>query len=135
MVSPKKQETKMSEFTLDDGRKAEKLEISPDSLTKVIELYVEPKASKRLSQRVIERFCVCERETQTVNEETGEVVDRVVENLCSGPQASVQKVVESSPMRAAVEKKVAMEFDTKFYVFGAIILAQMAALAYVVFFM
>jgi len=123
----------MTEFTLDDGRKAEKVEMAPDARTKVTEVYVEPKAVKRLSQRVIERLCVCERETQTLDETTGEVVSSVVENLCAGGgQASVQSV--ASPMRAAVEKKIS-GIKKSIYVFGAIILVQVAALAYVLFFM
>lgn len=122
----------MSEFTLDDGRKAEKVETKPDSLTKVVEVYAEPKMTKRLTQRVIERFCVCERETQTINEDTGEVVDSVVENLCSGGAAAA-KAQEKSPMKKAVELKLGQKNSV--YVFGAIILLQVAALAYVLFFM
>jgi hypothetical protein len=126
----------MSEVTLGDGRKAEKVESSLDSLTKVTELFVEPKVSKRLTQRVIERFCVCERETQSVNEDTGEVVDSLVENLCGGGVASVANKSEmKNPMRAAVESKVLSGSNRNLYVFGAVILAQVVALAYVLFFM
>jgi hypothetical protein len=126
----------MSEFILDDGRKAEKVESSVDSLTKVTELFVEPKVSKLLTQRVIERFCVCERETQTVNEDTGEVVGRLVENLCVGGVSSVSHKGEmKNPMRAAVESKVLSGSNKSLYVFGAIILAQVVALACVLFFM
>jgi len=126
----------MSEFTLDDGRKAEKVENNLDSLTKVTELFVEPKVSKRLTQRIIERFCVCERETQTVNEDTGEVVDRFVENLSTGGVASVAHKSEmKNPMKAAVESKVLSGSNKSLYVFGAIILAQVVALAFVLFFM
>lgn len=126
----------MSEFIMDDGRKAEKIETNPDALTKVIEVFVEPKASKRLSQRVIERFCVCERETQVVNEDTGEVVDRVIENLCSSRDSKAEtKARESYPMRDAVEKKISSGSKTGFYLLGAFIAAQVAGLVYVVFFM
>lgn len=131
----------MSEFTLDDGRKAETVETKPDSLTKVTEVYVEPKVSKRLSQRVIERFCVCERETQVINEDTGEVVDSVVENLCGFPKdaSAVEKpserAIEKLPMKKAVEKKISTNANRNLYVFAAVIAIQVIALAYVLFFM
>lgn len=127
----------MSEFTLDDGRKAEKVETKPDSLTTVTEVYVEPKVSKKLSQRVIERFCVCERETQTINEETGEVVESVIESLCgTAREASVSSPVASkNPMKKAVEEKIASGNNRGLIIFGAIIAVQVLALAYVLFFM
>ena len=98
----------MSEFTLEDGRKAEKLENNLDSLTKVIEVYVEPKKEKKLSQRITEKLCVCERVVETLDEATGEVICTVVENKLKG-------------------------IGAKNYIFGAIILAQLVALAYVIF--
>lgn len=124
----------MSEFILDDGRKAEKVENNPDSLTKVTELYVEPKPSMRLSQRITERFCVCEREVETVDESTGEVVDRVVENLCAGGEKSATQTVKP-PMQMAVEKRMLEGSNKAIYVFGAIIAAQVLALLYVLFVM
>lgn len=133
----------MSEFILDDGRKAEKVENNPDSVTKVTELYVEPKRSKRLSQRITERFCVCEREIETVDEETGEVVDHVIENLCSAedkPSTQTVKLVDDSatqtvnrPMKAAVEKRISDGSNKGFYIFGAIVVVQVLALLYVLF--
>ena len=124
----------MSEFILDDGRKAEKIENNPDSLTKVIEVYVEPKPTKKLSQRITERFCVCEREVETVDEATGEVVDRVVENLC-GQSVASQAPETKSPMQMAVEKKVFDNSSRSLYVFGAIVAVQVLALLYVLFVM
>jgi len=123
----------MSEFTLDDGRKAEKVESNSDSLTKVTEIYVEPKQQKKLSSRVIEKLCVCERETQTINEETGEVVSSVVESLCSGMVSASS--ADKTPMKKAVESRLLAQVDKTYYVFGAVILAQLAALGYVLFFM
>jgi hypothetical protein len=124
----------MSEFTLEDGRKAEKVENNPDSLTKVTEVYVEPKPTKKLSQRITERFCVCEREIETVDEATGEVVDRVVENLCA--QGEVRDVSrEGSSALKAVEKRLSEKTSMGAILFGAIVVAQLAALAYVLFFM
>lgn len=123
----------MSEFTLDDGRKAEKVESNSDSLTKVTEIYVEPKPQRKLAQRVIERLCVCERETQTINEETGEILESVVENLCAGAVAAA--VSEKTPMKKAVESRLLSQVDKTYYVFGLIIVAQLLALGYVLFFM
>lgn len=125
----------MSEFTLDDGRKAEKIENNSDSLTKITETYVEPKPQKRLTQRIIERLCVCERETQTINEKTGEVVDSIVENLCSPSEASVVATPEKTPMKKAVERNLLAKSDKTYYIFGGIIAAQVLALVYVLFFM
>jgi hypothetical protein len=133
----------MSEFILDDGRKAEKVENNPDSVTKVTELYVEPKRSKRLSQRITERFCVCEREIETVDEETGEVVDHVIENLCSAEDKPSTQTVKAAdgpatqtvnhPMKAAVEKRISDGSNKGFYIFGAIVVVQVLALLYVLF--
>lgn len=128
----------MSEFTLDDGRKAEKVELTPDSHTKITEVYVEPKVSKKLSQRVIERFCVCEREIQTIDEATGEVVNSVVENLCASgvtAPAVAEKKVEKVTMKKAVENKILAKKNASLLVFGVVIALQVVALAYVLFFM
>lgn len=128
----------MSELTLDDGRKAEKVESNSDPLTKVTEIYVEPKPQKRLSSRVVERLCVCERETQTINEDTGEVLDSVVENFCSESVAASSSEgvpMKNNPMKKAVESRLLAQVDKTYYVFGAIIAAQLLALGYVLFFM
>lgn len=119
----------MQEFTLDDGRKAEKIENSVDSMTKVTEIYVEPKQEKKLSQRIIERLCVCEREVETIDESTGEVVNRVVENLCGGtvPRFTEKKL---SGVFSAVEKKVSDRSKFLNAIFIAAIIAQVAILAY-----
>lgn len=123
----------MSEYTLDDGRKAERVENNLDPMTKVTEVYVEPKQTKRLSQRITERFCVCEREVETIDEDSGEVVDRVVENLCGG-KVSVASA-KKSPVQMAVEKKIKTRAAKGAIVFGAIIAVQVIALVYVIFFM
>lgn len=124
----------MSEYTLDDGRKAERVENKPDSMTKVTEVYVEPKQKMRLSQRLTERFCVCEREIETIDEDTGEVVDRVVESLCGHGEVSVSSGVKS-PVQMAVEKKIKSGASKAAVVFGAIVAVQVLALVYVLFFM
>lgn len=124
----------MSEYTLDDGRKAEKVENNPDPTTKVIEVYVEPKKKMRLSQRITEKFCVCEREVETIDEDTGEVVDRVVENLCGHSEVSVSSGVKS-PVQMAVEKKIKSGASKTAIVFGVVVAVQVLALVYVLFFM
>lgn len=123
----------MSEYTLDDGRKAERVENNPDPMTKVTEVYVEPKSKKRLSQRVIERFCVCEREVETIDEDTGEVVDRVVENLCNS--TATVAAAQESPIQIAVERKLKSDAKKSMLLFGAVIALQLLALAYVLLFM
>ena len=122
----------MSEFTLEDGRKAEKLENNLDSLTKVIEVYVEPKQQKKLSQRITEKLCVCERVVETLDETTGEVVNTVVEKVCCDKPQEVKVFADKSHMQMVVEDKL-KGVGVKNYVFAAIILAQLAALAYVIF--
>lgn len=125
----------MSEFTLEDGRKAEKVENNPDNLTKVIEVYVEPKFQKRLSQRITEKFCVCEREIETINEDTGEVVSKVVEKLCGPSELVSVSSSEKSTFKKLVEEKVKKGSFRGMVIFGALLLVQLAALAYVVLFM
>lgn len=122
----------MSEFTLEDGRKAEKLENNLDPMTKVTEVYVEPKIQKRLSQRVTERFCVCERVTETLDELTGEVVETLVEKVCEGGSQERVSAVKS-PVLSAVEEKISKKQSFTNYIFVAVILAQLALLAYVTF--
>jgi hypothetical protein len=121
----------MSEFTLEDGRKAEKVENNVDSMTKVIEVYVEPKQQKKLSQRVTERLCVCERVVETLDEATGEVVSTVVEKVCE--TLTDIKSQSKSPILAAVESRIHDKKNVMNYVFVAVILAQLALLAYVMF--
>ena len=55
------------EFAFEDGRKAEKIELDQGK-TKVIEIYVEPKPEKKLAKRITEKYCVCEREIETIDE-------------------------------------------------------------------
>lgn len=122
----------MGEFTLDDGRKAEMLEKTVDSLTKVTEVYVEPKAQKKLSQRITEKLCVCERHIETLDEITGEVVNVVVEKVCG---EEVEKSSGKSSVRLLVEEKIKGAMDLKNYIFIAVIAVQLLALAYVIAFM
>lgn len=121
----------MSEFVFEDGRKAEKVENNLDPMTKVIEVYVEPKQEKKLAQRITERFCVCEREIETIDESTGEVVGRSIEKVGEGQSHRRSEVV--SDVFAEVEKRVSGKKNAMHYVFIAVVVAQLALLAYVVF--
>lgn len=123
----------MSEFTYEDGRKAEKLENNVDSLTKVTEVYVEPKPQKKLAKRIIERLCVCERVIETIDEVTGEVVEVVVEKVCGDTQKEVVASPKSS-MQSVVEEKLGRS-NLKKYLFVALVVVQVVALGYVVFLM
>lgn len=124
----------MSEFILEDGRKAEKTEKNPDAMTKVTEVYVEPKPQKRLTQRITERLCVCEQEIETLDEATGEVISREVNKLCEGHSGSVVEDKITSPMQAVVEEKL-NKSNLVNYVFVGIVALQLAVLGYVIFFM
>lgn len=121
----------MSEFIFDDGRKAEKVENNIDPMTKVTEVYVEPKASKKLAKRVTERLCVCEREIETIDEVTGEVVNRTIEKVCEGSYS----VQDHGPSRvfAAVEKKVTQKARVRNALLVLAVVAQVALIAYVIF--
>lgn len=121
----------MSEFIFDDGRKAEKVESSVDPMTKVTEVYVEPRFQKKLAKRITERLCVCEREIETIDESTGEVVDRVVERVCEGgAQARGFSSVFTAAERKISEKKKAVNVALV-----AFVVLQAAVLAYVMFVM
>lgn len=119
----------MSEFIFDDGRKAEKVENNLDAMTKVTEVYVEPKQEKKLAKRITERLCVCTREIETIDESTGEVVDRVVENVCEGSMRMRSGV---SDIFSAVEKKVSEKSKLRNVVLAVLIAAQVALIAYFV---
>lgn len=120
----------MSEFVF-DGRKAESVENNPDPMTKVIEVYVEPKQEKKLAKRITERFCVCEREIETIDESTGEVVSRTVEKACEGQV--YERKNNSLSVVDAVEKRIAEKKKVSFYVFISATVILAMALAYVVF--
>lgn len=125
----------MSEYTLEDGRKAENVENIIDSMTKVIEVYVEPKAEKRLSKRVIEKLGVVERVVETFDEVTGEVLGRQVERVGAERVATEPEVIEKkslkSAMQLAVEEKLKSKIDFKTYAFIAVVIVQLLVLGYV----
>lgn len=128
------------EFIFNDGRKAEKVEIDQGK-TKVIEVYVEPKLEKKLAQRITERYCVCEREIETIDEATGEVVDRVVEKVSDGlvvssaNDSNKSEDVKKSPMEKVVEEKIKDKSGLSVgnLVLIGVIVAQVLGLAYLLF--
>lgn len=121
----------MSEFTYEDGRKAEKLENNVDSMTKVTEVYVEPKPQKKLAKRITEKLCVCERVIETIDEVTGEIVETVVEKVCGDTQKDIV-VSPKSSMQSVVEEKLGRN-NLKKYLFVALVVVQLAVLGYVIF--
>jgi hypothetical protein len=122
----------MPEFILEDGRKAESQESVVDALTKVTEVFVEPKPEKKLSKRITEKLCVCERHIEVLDEATGQVLETIVEKLC-GEEVQSQGVVKSP--RSLIEEKLASSMDPKKWIFLGVIAAQVLVLAYVLFFM
>jgi len=73
---------------LEDGRRATKIVQEEDNVktgeTKIVtEVWAEPKIDKKLTHRVVEhrKPVIHRREIETVDEETGEVVERKVESI------------------------------------------------------
>jgi len=119
------------EFVFDDGRKAEKIEID-EGKTKVIEIYVEPKPEKKLAQRITEKYCVCEREIETIDEATGQVLSKVVEKVSDGQVYSAPVYDDVSSMEKLVEEKISnkSKISTTNILFFGLILAQLVGLVY-----
>lgn len=124
------------EFVYSDGRKAEKVEMD-NGKTRVTEIYVEPKPEKKLAQRVTEKYCVCEREIEIIDENTGEVIEKLIEKVSDGQIVeSLKDSTFKSPMQILVEEKLSNPaISTSGMVLAAVVLLQLAALFYVVFFM
>lgn len=120
-----------SEFLLEDGRKAEKVEIDQGKV-KVTEIYVEPKQEKKLSQRITEKYCVCERQIETIDETTGEVVSTVIEKV-SGDDIVSNSSQEKSPMQLAVENKLNNKKISVNHILMAVIAVQILGIVYFLF--
>lgn len=118
------------EFVFEDGRKAEKIEIDQGK-TKVTEIYVEPKPEKKLAQRITEKYCVCERLIETLDEITGEVVNSVVEKVSDGFVVSSDAVSKSS-VETLIEEKInnKPKISVGSMVLVGIIVAQVVGLIY-----
>jgi hypothetical protein len=125
------------EFVYEDGRKAEKIEIDQGK-TKVTEIYVEPKTEKKLAQRITEKYCVCEREIETIDENTGEIVSKVIEKVL-GDAVTTQDAELKPSMESIVEEKINKK--SKPSSFGVLIgvgltvliVAQLVGMAYLLF--
>ena len=123
----------MSEdFVFDDGRKAEKLEIDQGK-TKVIEIYVEPKSEKKLAKRITEKYCVCEREIETIDEITGEVVSKIVEKVKDGEVLVAEEPINNYSIENLVEQKIKSKPSVTSIVLTAVIVIQLLGLAYLLF--
>lgn len=88
---------------LEDGRRAdrvvrEELNDAGEAVT-VTELFVEPKIEKKLAKRVVEytRPVVHRREVETVDEATGEVVEKKVESIDPSVKMELREHVVSNP--------------------------------------
>lgn len=123
------------EFIFNDGRKAEKIEVDQGK-TKVIEIYVEPKPEKKLAQRITEKYCVCEREIETLDELTGEVIDKVVEKVSDGVVLESKSTTESAEsLEKVVERKInnKQKFNLTSVVLFGLIGLQVLGLLYLLF--
>jgi hypothetical protein len=118
------------EFVFEDGRKAEKIEIDQGK-TKVTEIYVEPKPEKKLAQRITEKYCVCERLIETLDEATGEVVNSVVEQVSEGSVVS-SSPIEKSSVETLVEERInnKPKISLSSVLLAGVIVAQVVGLAY-----
>jgi hypothetical protein len=96
------------EFLWEDGRRAERVVVDDNECdgTRVTEVYVEPAVEKKLAQRVIERRkpIVYEREIETIDEHTGEVVDKVVE--ATEPRAAMHVIERYVPETVGAQSVV-----------------------------
>jgi hypothetical protein len=96
------------EFLWEDGRRAEKIVVDDNECdgVRVTEVYVEPAVEKKLAQRVIERRkpVVYEREIETIDESTGEVVEKVVEG--HEPRAQMHVIERYMPETVGAQSVV-----------------------------
>lgn len=101
------------EFLWEDGRRAERVVVDDNECdgVRVTEVYVEPAVEKKLAQRVIERRkpIVYEREIETIDEATGEVVDKVVE--ATEPRAAMHVIERYVPESVGAQSVVEHEED------------------------
>ncbi len=99
-------------FYLDDGRKAEKRVIGDvsengESRT-VVEIYAEPKTEKKLVQRFVDysKPMVYKREIETIDESTGNIVEKKVESLTPEVEMALREHIKvESPTVASLSKK------------------------------
>jgi hypothetical protein len=138
-------------FVLEDGRKAEKIvtesKISDQESQKVIEIKVEETRPLKTQTKITEktRCYIYERITETVDQETGRVLESKVENFdCNTGEAkelvlneqalTPNKLKLNSCNLNSCSEENQTKFDLKGLLLTAIIVAQVAALVYLLFF-
>jgi len=97
---------------LEDGRKADKIvqetaDPTSGESTIVTEIHVEPKIEKHLAQRIVEtkKPIVVRREIESVDEVTGEVVERRVESLAPEAKMELREHIQTNASVAALGAK------------------------------
>jgi 20S proteasome alpha/beta subunit len=87
------EDNKIEKWTLEDGRKAEKVivekKLENEEVERVIEIKFESERPLSVQQRIVERYkpFVYERRIETIDPNTGEVLEVKVENLGEGMSA------------------------------------------------
>ena len=87
------EDNKIEKWTLEDGRKAEKVivekKLDNEEVERVIEIKIENERPLSVQQRIVERYkpFVYERRIETIDPNTGEVLEVKVENLGEGMSA------------------------------------------------
>lgn len=95
-------DNKNKKWTLDDGRRAERrvMEQKKDDgvVERVVELHVEDERPLKLQQRVIEKSkpIIYEREIETLDTNTGEILDRKIESIEPKVQMQIVEHITSS---------------------------------------
>lgn len=91
-------ELKIENFVMEDGRLAEK-HVKDEGNQKVTDIYVEPKRNKNLAHRIIEKKAnvVISREIETIDENTGEVIEKKVESCDPTDKMEVREHIVASP--------------------------------------
>jgi hypothetical protein len=89
------EDTKKEKIMLEDGRRAERIitgsyDPEKQESVEVVETWVEPKVEQRLARRQITktRPCVCERQTELIDENTGDIIQTEVETI--DPEVKLQ---------------------------------------------
>jgi len=142
-------------FVLEDGRKAEKVvterKVSDKESQKVIEIKEEEVRPLKTTKRIIEktRSYVYERVTETVDQETGRVIDSNVEEFdCNTGEAKEAKVLNEQALTPCSRKRLKLNSfnlegckeeknniaNLKNIILTAVIAAQVLALVYLLFF-
>lgn len=95
-------DVRIEKFVMEDGRQAER-HITMDGDKKVVEVHVEPTRPKNLAHRVVEKSAnvVVKREIETIDETTGEVVDKKVESMDPADKMQLVDHIVAAPYLTA----------------------------------